>query len=421
MKKKYLMAAAAIPILVGLFFIFRGGKKKQVEITATVQEGPFEVNVTTPGELRAKNQTELTAPVSLRSLNIYQIKIADLVAEGTMVSAGDVVASLDKTEIMTKINEESINLQKMESEFKKAQLDTTLTLRQARDELVNNKYTLEQRKLEKEQSIYEAPSILRNAEIEYEKALRNYDQLIQNYKTKEMQAKTNMAIIGSDLSKAQAKLGALMAVLEELSIKAPIPGMVIYAKDWDGKKRVVGSTVSPWDPTVATLPDLSVMEVVTFVNEVDIQKVKDGQAVLIGLDSDPNKKLDGKVRSVATIGEQKPNSDAKVFEVVIDVMTRDTTLKPAMTTKCTIVSASLPSVRYVPLEAVYQQDGKAYVYKKESGKIIRQQVLLGVTNETSAVITEGLNTGETVLLTMPKDTAKIPFTPLAIQEPTPQK
>jgi len=418
MKRIYLIAGGILILIVSSFFIFRRGAKKYVELTATVQEGPFEVIVTTTGELRAKKETELTAPITLRSLNIYQIKIADLIPEGTMVQAGEFVGSLDKTEIMTKINEESINLQKMESEFKKAQLDTTLTLRQARDELVNLKYSMEQKKLEKEQSVFEAPSVLRNAEIEYEKSQRNYEQQQQNYKTKEAQAKTNMAIIGSDLSKAQSKLQALLSVLEELTIKAPLSGMVIYAKDWDGKKRIVGSTVSPWDPTVATLPDLSVMEVVTFVNEVDIQKVKNGQEVLIGLDSDPNKKLKGKVSTVASIGEQKPSSDAKVFEVVIDVMTPDTTLKPAMTTSCNIICASLPTALHVPLESLYQQNGLSYVYKKDGGRIVRQQVTTGVTNESNAVVLAGLKKGETVYLNLPRDTAGLELKTLPVTDQT---
>lgn len=416
MKRKLYFLGGGILLIILAYFIFRPAKSSYVELVTTVQEGPFEVIVTNTGELRAKNQTELTAPMTLRSLGIYQIKIGDLIAEGTVVDSGAYVASLDKTEIMTKINEESINLQKMESEFKKAQLDTTLTLRQARDELVNLKYAVQQRKLEKEQSIYEAPTILKNAEIEYEKAQRNYEQQVENYNTKVAQAKTNMMIIGSDLSKAQNKLDALMSVLEELTIKAPIPGMVIYAKDWDGKKRVVGSTVSPWDPTVATLPDLSVMEVVTYVSEVDIQKIKTDQKVIISLDSDPNKKLDGKVHTVASIGEQKPNSDAKVFEVVIDVLTNDTTLKPAMTTRCEIYCASYPTALYLPRECVWEVDGISFVYKKDGSRVIKQQVLVETTNETSSMIKDGLKKGEEVFQNLPRDTSGLKLVPISIPE-----
>ena len=66
----------------------------------------------------------------------------------------------------------------------------------------------------------------------------------------------------------------------------PAGGMVIYVREWNGKKKAVGSQWSPWDPTVATLPDLTQMEPVTYVNEVDVRKLSVGQKgiiVLVGL------------------------------------------------------------------------------------------------------------------------------------------
>jgi multidrug resistance efflux pump len=87
--------------------------------------------------------------------------------------------------------------------------------------------------------------------------------------------------------------------------------------------------VSPWEPSVATLPDLSMMESVTFVNEIDVRKLAVGQPVALTLDADPSKKLVGKVSAVANVGEQRPNSDAKVFEVKVLVEKPDTTLRRA--------------------------------------------------------------------------------------------
>ena len=409
MKRKILLISIGIiALLVAAFFIFRK-KPQQKEMTTTVKKGNFEVIVTTTGELRAKNETEINIPSELRALQIWQIKITDLIPEGSIVKQGDYVASLDKTEIMTKMNESNLNVQKWQSELKQAMLDTTLTLRSARDEMLNQKYLVEQKKLEKEQSKFEAPAILRNAEIEYEKAQRNYEQQLENYKTKVAQAKTKVAIIQADLSKAQNQLDGFVNIMDKLSIMAPQGGMLIYAKDWDGKKRVVGSSISPWDPTVATLPDLSVMEVVTYVSEVDIQKVKPDFEVEIGLDSDPSKKLKGKISTVASIGEQKPNSDAKVFEVVIDVLTADTTLKPAMTTSCKILCANLKDVTYAPIEAVQKTANFSFVYVKENGKTYRQEIKTGMSNETDVVITEGLTENMTLLLTTPKDTARMVF------------
>jgi multidrug efflux pump subunit AcrA (membrane-fusion protein) len=417
MKKKILfISIGIIALVVAAFFIFKK-KPQEKEIYAEVKKGELEVIVTTTGELKAKNQTDINIPMELRGLQIWQIKVTDLIPEGTVVKEGDYVASLDKTEIMTKMNESNLNVQKWQSELKQAMLDTTLTLRSARDEMLNQKYLVEQKKLEKEQSKFEAPAILRNAEIEYEKAQRNYEQQLENYKTKVAQAKTKVAIIQADLSKAQNQLDGFMNVMNQLNIVAPQGGMLIYAKSWDGKKIVVGSSVSPWDPAVATLPDLTVMEVVTYVSEIDIQKIKPDQEVEIGLDSDPSKKLKGKISTVASIGEQKPNSDAKVFEVLINVLTPDTTLKPSMTTSCKILCAKLKDVTYAPIEAVQRAGSAYFVYVKEGGKIYKQEVRTGVSNETDIVITEGVDEKTTLLLSTPKDTVKMEYKTLPPLQP----
>ncbi|MFN8396960.1 MAG: efflux RND transporter periplasmic adaptor subunit, partial [Bacteroidia bacterium] len=302
------------------------------------QEGKFEVLVTTTGEMQAQNSVDISGPTGARKAGIYQLKITQLVAEGTVVAQGDFVAELDKSEIVGKLKEVEINLQKFQSVVTQAKLDCTLTLAQARDEMVNLKYAMEQRKLEKEESTFESPSTKRQAEIEYEKSIRGYNQAQANYETKVKQATAKMREAEADLFKEQQKLEDYQGILGEFTILAPEKGMLIYAREWDGKKRVVGSTVSPWDPTVATLPDLTQMESITYVNEVDIQKIKVGQEVRVSLDASPDKKLTGKVTHVANVGEQRPNSDSKVFEVKIAINEKDSTLRPAMTTSNEIIT-----------------------------------------------------------------------------------
>src|SRR5690606_12070834 len=108
-------------------------------------------------------------------------------------------------------------------------------------------------------------------------------------------------------------------------------------------------------PIVATLPDLSKMLSKTYVNEVDIRKVKPGQEVEIGFDAFPDKKLKGKVAKVANVGEQRPNSDAKVFEVEIEVFGTDPLLKPGMTTSNKIITKTIENALYIPLECLHSQ------------------------------------------------------------------
>jgi len=406
--KRYLIISVIILIVISAYSFFHA-KVSGAALTTIVKKTNFEVIVTNTGELRAKNFTEITAPSELRNINIYQIKITNLIPEGTIVKEGDFVAELDKTEIMTKINEEQLNVNKKQSEFTQTQLDTTLTMRDARDELLNLKYAVEEKKLIKDQSIYEPPAVLRQAEIDYEKALRNLEQKHENYKTKREQSVTKMQIVGSDLEKAKSKLMQLTSTMQQLTVKAPKSGMLIYSKDWDGKKRIVGTSINVWDPTVANLPDLTTMESVTYVNEVDIQKIKMGQKVNIGLDAQPGKKLQGIVKSVASIGEQKANSEAKVFEVVIEVLSKDTTLRPSMTTGNNIITSTVGSVISVPIEAIQNSGNTSFVYKKQGIKIVKQQIKTGVFNENSAVVSEGLIEQDEVFVSLPSDTSGAEF------------
>ena len=369
----------------------------------------FEVIVTTTGELQAKNSIDILGPTGARKAGIYQMKITRLVPEGTYVQAGDFVAELDKSELLGKVKEVEINLQKFQSQFTQAKLDCTLTLSQSRDEMINLKYAMEQRKLEKEESIYEAPSTIRQTEIEFEKAERAFKQAEKNYNTKVQQATAKMREVEADLFKEQQKLSDYQELFGEFTITATNNGMVIYYREYDGKKRSVGSTISPWGPEVATLPDLSKMESVTYVNEVDIQKIKKGQEVMISLDANPDKKLSGKVTHVANIGEQRPNSDSKVFEVKIEVNEADSTLRPAMTTSNEVVVTSLPSALYVPLETVHTEDSITFVYKRDGGAVIKQEVRVGLTNDNHVVVEEGIGEEDELYLSVPEDPEDLPL------------
>jgi hypothetical protein len=178
--------------------------------------------------------------------------------------------------------------------------------------------------------------------------------------------------------------------------------MVIYRKGWDGKPIKAGSQISTWDPVVATLPDLTTMMSKTYVNEVDVRKVKRGQRVEIGLDAYPDKKLFGQVINVANVGEQRPNSDAKVFQVDVEIAGTDPSLRPAMTTSNKIITLVMDSVLYVPLECLHSHaDSISYVFKSNG---IKQEVMLGETNANDAVILAGLTEGERLYLSLPANT-----------------
>jgi len=188
------------------------------------------------------------------------MKIASIVPEGTVVKAGDLVAELDRSGIAAKRAEVFLALQKAEAQLEQAVLDSALNLSKAREDMRTMELSLEEKRIAKEQSIYEAPSVRRQAEIDYEKAERALAQAKVDYKTKTEQAQAKLREVGSDVQRQRNKLQVVDQVMQGFTITAPSPGMVIYVKEWNGRKKTAGSQINPWDPTVATIPDLTKME-----------------------------------------------------------------------------------------------------------------------------------------------------------------
>ncbi len=404
MKKYSIIFLSLVAVVVVLFFAFKGsGKADTKEILVTPQTGTFIVDITTTGELEAKNSVKILGPTRLRDFRIYNITINDIVPEGTIVEKGDWIANLDRSEFNTKLQDKQIEVEKAQSQYIQTQLDTALQMRQSRDELINLDYAVTEAKLVLEQSAYEPPATVKQNEINQEKAIRNLQQAKENYKIKYQQNKAKMQEVAAELRKTQRELDAMMDLGNAFTVYAPDGGMVIYAKGWDGKAIKAGSQVNSWDPTVATLPDLTTMVSKTYINEVDVRKIMIGQPVEIGLDAFPDKKLGGTVTSVANVGEQKPNSDAKVFEAYIEIGGTDPMLKPAMTTSNRIITQEIDSTMFVPLETLHSKDDSIiYVFKKQGLKVVKQEVQIGSTNNNEAEIKLGIESNDKVYLSIPE-------------------
>lgn len=404
MKRNLLIGAGVVVVLLVTFFVVKGNKSTETaDIITNVKSGPFKVEIETTGELEAKNSVKIMGPAGLRDFRIFNTTIQSIVDEGTVVAKGDWVATLDQSEFQTKLNEKKIELDRENAEYIQTQLDTTLELRGARDELINLKYAVEEKEIIYEQSKFEPPATIKQAEINVERAKREYSQAQENYKIRKRKNAAKMREQSAELRKVQNEHDAMMQAIKAFRILAPEAGMVIYHKNpWDGKPLKAGSQINLWDPTVATLPDMTVMMSKTYVNEVDVRKVKPGQRVEVGLDAYPDKKLVGSVIRVANVGEQRPNSDAKVFEVSVEIEGTDPTIRPSMTTSNKIITSLIENALFVPLECLHSShDTVTFVYHREGLNIVKQEVMLGQTNANDAVILAGLEDGDRVYLSVP--------------------
>lgn len=404
MSKKQIIITIAIGIaLVILYKSFGNATDENTPVTTRVIKGTFKDEIIISGEAQSTSAIKIDGPIESRQFNIYQIKIQDLIPEGTLVKKGDYIGKLDASEVNGKINEAFLNLENAKSKYTQEQLDTTLTLKQERNAIKDLMFRIEDDKLELKSSIYEAPTLIRKLEINIAKNERDLNELKENYTIKKRKAVAKMVEVGTEVSKIKKRIEDLKALEDKLTIYSQEAGMLTYVKNRSGEKTIIGSSISPWNPTIASLPDLTKMESKTYSNEIDIRKIKVGFPVTVGFDALPNLKIPGVVSSVANVGETKKGSNIKLFQVLIKLKDSSTNIRPGMTTSNNILTHTEENALLIPLEAVFTSDSKSFAYVKSGYSIKKQEIRLGRSNNHQVIIEKGLKEGDVVYLSEPED------------------
>jgi len=421
MKRTLIITGIIAGLIVIAMAVFNklASRKDTASLYTEVKKGPFEITVSNSGELEAEKSIDIMGPEIQQTsqsqrgggppgmgggMRFLSFKISDMVPEGTIVKEGDYIAQLDRTDYDNTLKTALENLNTLQSNLEMAILDTAMTLTNLRDAIKNQTITVEEAEITLEQSKYEPPATIRQAEINLNKQQRGLEQKIKNYDLKKAKALTDIKLKKHLLAEGEDLVKNLQVFLAKFTIKAPGKGMLIYKEEFNGTKRKTGSTVNPFDRVIATLPDLTSMISKTYVSEIEVNKVKNGQKVTMTIDALPGKSWKGTVSSVANIGEQLENSDAKMFEVLIKVDGINTELRPAMTTYNKIVINSYDDVIYIPTECVHAgSDGVTFVYKKNK---TRQIVVLGEMNEKSIIVKQGLEPGTSLYLIAPDGASK---------------
>jgi HlyD family secretion protein len=392
-------------------------KKNTQNFFAEVQKGNFEISISAAGELIPEKSVDIKGPEISQTNNqqgggggggrgqggemrVTDIKIQDIVPEGTIVNQGDYVAQLDRTSYDNTLKDAYQTLTKYQTNVEMKTLDTAVVLTNLRDEIKNQRYVVEEAVITLAQSKYEPPSTIRQAEISLDKAKRTLEQKEKGYSLRVAQSLSEINSQKQLLAGETRLVTNLQEFLTKFTVSAPASGMVIYKKDRMGSKRKSGSSISPFDMVIATLPDLSSMISKTYVNEIEVSKVKIGQEVNIVVDAFPKESYLGHVMSVANIGEQLPNSDAKMFETQIKMEGSNSKLRPSMTTGNKLIIKSIDNAIYIPTECVQTgADGIPYVYQKNK---TRQIVILGEANEKNVIVEQGLEPGTNIYLNPPE-------------------
>lgn len=427
MKKKIFVFCGVFAAVIALIVFNKSiSKKGETSSFAVVKKGVFEITVINSGELLAEKSIDIKGPEigmgsnqgsqsgnrggggNTRSIGVdmhaMDLKIQDIVPEGTIVNKGDYIAQLDRSSYSNSLKDEIEKLKTYQNNVDMKILDTAVVLTNQRDDIKTQRFVVEEAQINLEQSKYEPPAIIRKSALNLDKAKRALDQRIRGYSLLKAQNLADITHQKLRLSRQTRLVDDLQEFISRFTITAPASGMVLYKKDRMGNKRKAGSTINPFDRVIATLPDLSSMISKVYVNEIEISKVRPGQNVIINVDAFPQKNYSGTVSSIANVGEVLPNSDSKMFEVQIKLNGSDPALRPSMTTGNKIIIRTYNDVIFIPSECVQTgADSIPFVYARNNTKNI---VMLGEANEKNVIVEQGLKAGENIYLIQPENPEK---------------
>ena len=409
-RKKILLIAIPAVILIVFFIVFRKNGTDYSQIITTVKRGTFNALIFSSGQLESEKSESINIPEKLndRNLRIWELAITHMVEEGTVVDSGDYVATLDHKAVEEQIKLAQDDMDKMLTEYEDSKIDSNLNLSNQRDIIVNARLDLTEKKIVVDESVYESPSIRKKASMDLDKAQRKLEQEQKAYGLKKQQEENKVQRKYINYRQVSERLGELQKLFESLEIRAPKAGIVTYFKYPWGEIIKTGSKVGPYNSIIASIPEMSNLISRTYINEIDISKVKIGQNVKIGIDAFPEKQLAGEVISVANIGQAMPNSDAKVFEIKIKIFGQDKDLKPAMTTSNAIDAGLFKDTVMVATDAIFENDSLKFVYLGKDNPV-KKKKKMGDENENYVLVKKGLKENDEVWLSEPADAADLKF------------
>lgn len=357
-KKKTLVIVAVAAIAALAVWLLSGGKKEEKITFDTAAVAPANImnSITATGTIEPVTSVTVGTQVSGIVSKLF-------VDYNSVVKKGQVIAELDKTNLMSQLNTAKTQLATAQSQLN-----------------------------------YQTANYKRYKTL-FEKGLVAADDF-DNAKLLYTQAKEQVASAKEEVQRAQTNLGYA-------TITSPIDGVVL-SKSVEEGQTVAASFSTPELFTIAQ--DLTNMQVVADVDEADIGDVKEGERVSFTVDAYPDDTFEGEVKQVRQ--EATTTNNVVTYEVVISAPNADLKLKPGLTANVTIYTAerkgvlSVPSkaLRFIPqketvgkMKIVDAANAKNKVWTIEGNSIVAHKVNIGMTDGTNTQIVSGIAEGTKVI------------------------
>ena len=351
------------------------------------------------GTVEAVEATSIAAP-RLSGQNNNSLVIMRLVKAGTTVKPGDPLIEFDRQEQLRNALDRRAELTDFEQQIKKRQADEVAAKATDDSTLMQATSTLERARLELVKNDMLPKIRAEKNTLAFEEAGAKLKQLQETYELKRRAATADIKILEIRRDRSETNMTQAEANAERMLIVSPLPGVAVVRTTFKNGGNMVefmeGDEVRPGQPVVEVV-NPAVMRVRARVNQADMNDLRVGQQVQVGLDAYPDLVFSGTVDQISPIGQQSTLSPkVRSFIVLVLVKGAHPNLMPDLTASLDVQLERTPGMLVVPRDAVVMEGETAFVRVQRGGRFARQDVTIGPTNTHQVVVTGGLQEGVTI-------------------------
>jgi len=327
MKKVIIRILGLVIVLGAAWYGYRFFKllpQRQEHVATTkVRKGDVVIRAYSRGELRAVRSVTLTAP------NLFStVQVTRLAPMGALAKEKDLIVEFDDSERRAYLEEDLLAIEQIDEQIKKAKADLAIRDQQDQVDLLKAKFAVRRSELEVQRNPILAEIDAKKNILNLEEARKRLAQLQSDIKSRQAQAQAELDVLNENRNKSMIDVAREKQRIAQAKVLSPMTGLVAVKQNRSGYFMFgqqmpdirEGDTLSPGIP-VADVLDLSELEVVAKVGELDRANLHEGQDVLITLDAVPEKQVHGKIKSMSGTASANVFSGdpAKKFDVVFGI------------------------------------------------------------------------------------------------------
>ena len=413
MRRRLLVLAAVLAVLAAIAW---GAVRIVARVTAStaavelpttrVKRGRVTITVAARGELQGGNSEMLTVPQTGGNT----VAITYLREPGELVEAGDVVVEFDTTQQEYNLREAEADLAEAGQQVIKAEADGQALDEETRYQVESTTADVKLAELEIRKNPLLAAIVARQNALALDAANNRQHQAGQDLNNKKATAAAGVAIQQAALNKAKVMMDIAQKTIDGMTLKAKTSGYVNIQQNSNLMIAYYGMTLLPYQlgdnvnagMAVAQIPDLKTWEVSAQVGELDRGHLTPGQQVSVAVVALAGKSFPGHVKNIGGTGGSAWN---RHFECRIALDQASPELRPGMTSNLVITVESLDNVTWVPSQALFESDGRSFVYLRTPSGFMPHDVTLVRRSESQVVLT-GISEGALIAMSNPDQQSK---------------